>query len=76
MSAVEIDVDIEVMITLVQARPELWDKSSNLYKDRVAKRNGWDEVCAALNEGYVGMESKKKAEIGEYHSIHNIILMH
>ncbi|KAF5276976.1 hypothetical protein FQR65_LT16100 [Abscondita terminalis] len=47
MTSTEIDVDL--LISLVQERPELWDRTLNIYKDRNKTTNSWRNVCVMLN---------------------------
>ncbi|CAG9764485.1 unnamed protein product [Ceutorhynchus assimilis] len=43
-------IDNDILISLVEARPVLWDKSLDTFEDRNAKRNAWnqDQVCCEL----------------------------
>lgn len=70
-----VDVDSELLITLVQARPVLWDKTLDIYKDRNATRNAWREVCLELKPDFDVIEDKEKNVFGK--CIFNyIILLH
>ena len=42
------NIDADVLISLIEARPVLWDKTPDVFKDRIATRNAWREVCLAL----------------------------
>ncbi len=42
------EIDIDLMISLVHERPELWDRSSEVYKDKNKSREGWKCVCSPL----------------------------
>ncbi|CAG9829273.1 unnamed protein product [Diabrotica balteata] len=42
-------VDEEVLISLVEAKPVIWDKTLEIYKDRNSTKKAWEEVCLALN---------------------------
>lgn len=46
--SVKFNFDIVTLIELVEARPCLWDKFSNDYKDKVLKKNAWKEVFIFL----------------------------
>ena len=50
-----VEIDAEVLITLVQTRPVLWDKTLDVYRDRIATRNAWYEVCLELKQNFVSM---------------------
>ncbi|KAJ8943581.1 hypothetical protein NQ314_009706 [Rhamnusium bicolor] len=58
-------IDVEVLITLVELRPVLWDKTLDVYKDRIATRNAWREVCSALKQDFNEMEDKDKNVFGK-----------
>lgn len=60
------EVDLEMLISLVQEHPVLWDKTVEDYKDRLKTRNAWIEVFKQLNEGFEEMEDNKRNEYGEY----------
>lgn len=64
-------IDSEILITLVEARPVLWDKSLESYKDRNMTRNGWNEVCIALNSEFEELEEKEKNAYGKYCRIYS-----
>lgn len=56
-------IDSEVLITLVQARPVLWDKTLENYKDRNLTRNAWNEVCIELNSEFEELGDKEKMHL-------------
>lgn len=60
------EVDLEILISLVQEHPVLWDKTLEDYKDRIKTRNAWIEIFKQLNEGFEEMEDKERNEYGEY----------
>lgn len=43
------EIDIDFLISLVKARPVLWDKNTVIYHDRVKSKSAWLEICAELN---------------------------
>lgn len=43
------EIDIEVFINAVCARPALWDKTDDCYKVRDETGKSWREVCEILN---------------------------
>jgi hypothetical protein len=45
----DFQIDIELLISLIEARPVLWDKASDIYKDRDGTRKTWKEVCEGIN---------------------------
>ncbi|CAH2002782.1 unnamed protein product [Acanthoscelides obtectus] len=58
----ETNIDNNILIALVQARPVLWDKTLDIFKGRCATREAWSQVCCELNEDFKEMESKGKNE--------------
>ena len=54
--------DTDYFITLIEARPAIWNKALPEYKDRVKTRNAWVEVCDLLNGDYKSWDSKKQKE--------------
>lgn len=59
------EIDNDVLISLVMARPVLWDKTLDIFKDRGATRNAWREVFLDLNPGFEEMEDKEKNTYGK-----------
>ena len=57
--------DSEVLIALVEARPVLWDKFLDRYKDRNARRNAWYEVCTELLPDFDALDVKDKSAFGK-----------
>ena len=53
-------IDNDILISLVEARAVLWDKTLDTFKDRNATRNAWRQVCCSLQEDFEEMESKEK----------------
>lgn len=63
----EIVIDNDILISLVEARPVLWDKSLDTFKDRNATREAWKQVCCELKNDFEEMESKEKNAFGKYY---------
>ena len=61
-------VDAEVLISLVEAKPVLWDKTLEIYKDRNATRKAWEEVCLALNPDFENNGDGEKNAFGKYYT--------
>ena len=51
----------EKLITEVQRRKALYDKSQSDYADRAIKDNLWNEVCEAMVEGWNELPPAEKA---------------
>jgi hypothetical protein len=48
----DFDFVIELLISLVEARPLLWDKTDDMYKDRNETKKAWTEVRICLQEDF------------------------
>jgi len=57
----DFDFDIELLIFLVDARPVLWDKTDDIYKDRIEIKNAWREVYVCLQEDFEALGDIKNA---------------
>jgi len=62
----DLNIDIEILISEVQARPLLWDKSLNNYSDRYLKRAAWKEIFILLYPDYEKVSSQHQKLIGKY----------
>ncbi|XP_026744341.1 uncharacterized protein LOC113505729 [Trichoplusia ni] len=60
-------VEQEVLINCVESRPVLWDKTLEIYKDKIAKTAAWREICGILKEDFEAMEQKERQEFGDTH---------
>jgi len=43
----DFELDIDLLISLVEARPVLWDKTDDIYRDRNETKKAWREVCSS-----------------------------
>jgi hypothetical protein len=50
----------ELLISLVEARPVLWDRTDGIYKDTNKTKKAWREVCICLQEEFEALDVKKK----------------
>jgi hypothetical protein len=48
----DFELCIELLISQVEARPLLWDKTYDIYKDRNETKEAWREVCIGLKENF------------------------
>ena len=46
----DFEFDIDLLISLVEARPVFWDKTNDIYKNRNEMKMEWREVCICLQE--------------------------
>jgi hypothetical protein len=68
----DFEFDIDLLISLVEARPVLWDKTDNIYKDRNETKKAWREVCICLQQDFKALgDVKKKAFVDYCHNLLN-----
>ncbi|CAG5037906.1 unnamed protein product [Parnassius apollo] len=58
----EQDIDIDFLISLVQERAIIWDKSHELYSYKFRKANEWVAVCKKIFQDYEEFEDPKKEQ--------------
>jgi hypothetical protein len=56
----DFELDTDLLIYLVKARPVLWDKTDDIYKDRNEMKKAWREVCICLQEDFEALGDVKK----------------
>lgn len=60
------DIDTELLISLVEAKPVLWDKSLESYKNRNGTIKAWEEVFIGLKSDFNELKNSDKHLFGEY----------
>lgn len=58
------DVDVDRLISAVQSKPVLWDKTSEKYKDKFKTQEAWQDVCMEIFADYNEFDTAKKNRIG------------
>ncbi|CAL1272148.1 unnamed protein product [Larinioides sclopetarius] len=58
-------IDNEFLISLIQERPVLWDKTLEIYRDRTATENAWREVCREIRDDFERLEEKERKNFGK-----------
>lgn len=53
------NIDPELLITLIEIRPILWDKTLENDKDNNLRTAAWCEVCIVLREDFLVVEEKE-----------------
>ncbi|GFS84117.1 uncharacterized protein TNCV_2365061 [Trichonephila clavipes] len=56
----------EQKVQEIEARPPLWDKTLEIFKDRNATRIAWREVFLELRSDFDQLKEKEKNDYGEY----------
>ncbi|KPJ14373.1 hypothetical protein RR48_01312 [Papilio machaon] len=67
------NINVENLISLVQNRPVLWDKTLEIYKDKNLRTAGWREICINLNEDFEEMEEKNRQDYADTHDSATIV---
>ncbi|XP_068207667.1 uncharacterized protein [Palaemon carinicauda] len=62
----EREIDTDRLISLVEARPVLWDKSLAEYKSRYLTTSAWKEVCSGLLEDLEDFEQLSNKEQNDF----------
>jgi hypothetical protein len=62
----DFEFDIDLLISLVEARLVLWDKADDICKDRNETKKAWREVCIRLPKDFEALEDVQKNAFGEY----------
>jgi hypothetical protein len=60
------EFDIVLLLSLVEARPVLWDKTDDIYKERNETKKEWREICICLQEDFEALGDVKKNAFVEY----------
>ena len=56
----DFEFDIDLLKSLVETRPVLWDKTDDIYKDRNETKKARREVCIYLQEDFEALGDVKK----------------
>jgi hypothetical protein len=56
----DFEFDIDLLISLVETTPVLWDKTDDIYKDRNETIKARREVCICLQEDFEALRDVKK----------------
>lgn len=56
----DMNIDTELLITLVEAKPVLWDKTLAIYKDKIVTKNAWRDVCITLQPTFDDLSDAEK----------------
>ncbi|PZC79218.1 hypothetical protein B5X24_HaOG216706 [Helicoverpa armigera] len=61
----EFKYDVILLLQCVRDRPCLWNKNLENYKDRLERRNAWEEIFNILDDTYEEMTPEEKRITGE-----------
>lgn len=60
----EFKYDVKLLIQGVKDRPCLWNKTLEVYKDRLERRNAWEEIFNILERRYELMQPLERRLTG------------
>lgn len=58
--------DPEVVISLVEKKPVLWNKLSSTYKHKELTRVAWQDICRSIHTGYDQLNREQQFEFCKY----------
>jgi hypothetical protein len=67
----EFDIEMLIRISLVEARPALWDKTDDIYRDRNETKKEWREVFIYLQDDFEALDVQKKRFFEYCHNLMN-----
>lgn len=59
-------INNELLISLVEQNPVLWDKTLELYKNRVATQAAWKGIMVIIDPNFETKEEKTRQTLGMY----------
>nr|CAH7747855.1 unnamed protein product [Callosobruchus chinensis] len=59
-------MDVPLLITLVEDRPLIWDRTHPFYKHKKTTAETWKEICAILVDRYSSADEIERVQICMY----------
>lgn len=59
------NIDCDLLISLVEERPVLWDKTIDDFKNKNLKTEGWKDVCRNIFHDFDDKNDKEKTRLGK-----------
>jgi len=59
-------IDTELLISLIEERPVIWDKTLDSYKNKNLKESAWKEISIILNRDFKELEQKQRQDFGKF----------
>jgi len=57
----EFEFVTDLLISVVEAKPVLWEKTDNIYKERKETNKAWKEVCICLQDEFEALGDVQKS---------------
>jgi hypothetical protein len=58
--AINCNVDAELLISFIEERPVLWDKTFETYKDKNLTLEAWREICRIVHPNFESLNERKR----------------
>jgi hypothetical protein len=66
---IEFTYDVVTLIELIESKPCIWDKTCDIYKDKIVKAKAWREICAFLEADFNEMDTKTQHKISKFNFV-------
>lgn len=60
-------IDVELLISLVENRPIIWDNTIENYRERNIRAAAWREVAVSLNDEFDHMDEVDRQAYGNFY---------
>lgn len=59
--------DLITLFELIEARPCLWNKNSEEFKNKSLREKSWQEIFSSLDDTYEEQSREEKKKTGKYY---------
>lgn len=67
-------IDMEMLISLIENRPQLWDKTLESYKNKQMHFTAWKEICTITHGNFDALSDKEKNKFGKFTYLYYFLL--
>lgn len=60
------EIDNSELISLIEERPVLWDRTLDVYKDRLKTKEAWYDICNTLDHDYENKTDADRKQFCKY----------
>ena len=64
--------DVATLIALIESKPCLWDKTNDIFKDKIENSKAWREICAFLEGDFHQVDRNKQHKLSKYTFINTL----
>jgi hypothetical protein len=54
------DVDAESLVSFIEERPALWERTLEIYKDKNLSLEAWREICKIVHPDFESLDERKR----------------